>query len=303
MEILNFVKKLLPRIERSTVAEDLRTTEKELSKVALPAWKAARDYFKISKIQSDDVKGMQVRFQQYFNYQRANKGINFISDIEARLEFLLKNCQELQVVVDTTLEKDIITQGVTLRSAYLIRSAANISLVSRYLLSLLNYIYMAETRHRDNELSPSLEISKAEVRYVEDNFIRFVKLFSEYTQDPEQFKKKISELPEIYVNDRTKDMIKSMMDTHEVDPLEPSGLAGFIGNPIYAIRLQIAQWQNERYESAKAKKQQLELRLIYIQSREKGRNDPTIEREIEILQNRIERYDAYIHETEEKLGV
>ena len=65
---------------------------------------------------------------------------------------------------------------------------------------------------------------------------------------------------------------------------------------------QSRDWQNDRYESSRAKKQQLDLRLLYLQmQKEDGMSDPTVTREISDLQARIEKYDRYLREVEESI--
>lgn len=305
MKILQFIKSLMPRIERSTISDDLRVTEKELSKVVIPAYAAAAEHFKLSKPISDAVKDMQVVFQQKFNYGRATKSSSFIFDINVRLNNFYENLQFISSVLDNEVAKDVIREGLTMRAAYVIRAAGNMSMVSRYLLSLLNYIYMAETEERDHELSEALVISKAEVRYVNEFFDRFVVLFSEYSALPEMFSKQMIGLPEVFVNEKTEAIVRAMFDKgDEIDPLEKPGMAGFCGNPIYMVRMAIAQWQNARYESTQAKKRQLELRLAYLEMKKKdGSSEASLEKEIMMLQDRIEKLDYKIRETDEELGI
>lgn len=302
MSIFNFVEKLLPRIERSTVQEDLRTTEKECINVAMPAWDAAATHFKINKLASDDALGMSQQFYRSFDMRRAAKSPNFIMDIARRTDAFHKNVVVLQGRIDELVERDIITDGLTMKNAFAIRAASNMSLVSRYLLALLNYIYTVEAEKHDVHLDPALEISKAELKYVENNFERFVKLYSEYTMPSDEFNTLLGSLPEVYINEKTKSAVTSMYGTNKMDPFEQYGVSGFVGNPIYRIRLKIAQWQNDRYESARAKKQQLELRLLYLQMQKDGNQDPTVANEIERLQGRIEGYDRYLREVEESIA-
>ena len=88
----------------------------------------------------------------------------------------------------------------------------------------------------------------------------------------------------------------------DIDPFEGFGTANFLPSVIYRVRLVIARWQNDRYESSRAKKQQLELRLLYLQmQKEEGQADPTVTREISDLQARIEKYDRYLREVEESI--
>lgn len=301
MSIFNFVKKLLPRIERSTIAEDLRTTEKECLNVVIPSWGSSETYFKLNKIASVEAQEMSALFYRNFDMRKAMKAPNFISDINRRVTNLHENIVVLQEVIEEYLEKDIISDGLTVRSAFIVRAASNVSLVTRYLMALLNYLYTVEAQHYDVSLEPGLEICKAEMKYVDENFVKFVKLFSEYSRPSADFRKLMAEVPEIYVNQKAQNAVNGFFGK-SLDPFEQYGVAGFIGNPIYRVRLLVAKWQNDRYESAKAKKQQLELRLLYLQMQRDEKKDPVVVNEIKRLQDRIEGYDKYLREVEENIA-
>lgn len=305
MKILQFIKSLLPRIERSAIADDLRVTEKEFAKVVIPSWNSATEHFKLNKPISDELKTLQLLFTQRFNYNRSSKSSSFIVDVNLRLKNLHENILFINSVLDNEVSKDVIRDGLTMRAAFVIRAASNMSLISRYMLSLLNYIYMAEAQERDQELSEALQISKAEVRYVEETFERFATLYSDYSIEPDLFSKQLVGLPDVFINEKTEAVVRALYDkVTDIDPLENGGLAGFGGNPIYMVRLQVAQWQNNRYESAKSKKRQLELRLAYLEMKQKGgSSESSLEKEIMILQDRIEKLDYKLREVDEELGI
>lgn len=299
MSMFDFIKKLLPSIERSNVEEDLRTTEKELSSVSMPSWDAAAIHFKSNKIISTEVKFLEKNFYTIVNIPQGRRNPTFVSEIAKLIQPLHQNTVKLQAEITDKMDKVILRDGLTVRTTFLLRSASNISMVSRFLLSLLNYIYTKEAQARGEAVIPALDISKAEARYIEENFVKFAKLFSQYTIDPDDFGKLLGEMPDSYINDKTKSVLSGVLGSF--DPFAKTGMSGFAGSPIYALRLMVAEWQHNRYESAKAKKQQLELRLLYLQNQAENKNDPVIEREILRLQDRIEKIDRKIHETEEDI--
>lgn len=303
MGILDFIKKLLPRVNRADVSEDLRTTEKEMTKIVIPAYQQAADAFRTIKLESEEVKTLQSVFSANSKQLRMAAAKNFIIDINNRLKDLHENMVYIEGVLETVVDKDIITAGLTTRSAFVIRSASNMSFLSRFMLSLLNYIYTCEAEHRDIEAEPGIEISKAERSYVEQKFLTFVKLFAQYSNDHDEFKKIYEAIPDMIVNERTNKMLMAMLESKEADPLSTTGFSGFVGSPIYTVRLAFAQWQNNRYESAKAKKQQLEFRLLYLENQAKDRKDPALVNEIQRLQDRIEKLDYQLAETDQELGL
>ena len=303
MGILDFVKKLLPRFERSTVSEDLRATEKELTKMVMPSYEAAANVFRNFKLESEEVKQLQTVFAANIKTGYGGSIKNFVIDINNRLKNLHENARIVSELLDTTITDDVITAGINAPAAFVIRGASNISFLSRYMLSLLNYVYTCEATARDTEVEPGLEISKAEMKYVETNFHTFVKLFARYSMEPAEFNKLYAAIPDIVISERRAKMTLALLDQKETDPLGDTGYAGFVGSPIYSVRLAYAQWQNSRYESAKAKKQQLELRLLYLENQLKNRKDPSLANEISHLQDRIEKLDYQLAETDKELGL
>lgn len=302
MSIFNFTKKLLPRIERKTVAEDLRTTEKECINVVMPSWEAAASYFKVNKPGSQNVADLHLSFYRIlFEHRRGQKAPSFVFDIVHLLPVLHENISIVQGALEEKVEKDILSNGMTMKAAFILRAASNMSMVTRYMMSLLNYIYAAEAEHFGHGLEPGLEISKAEMKYVEEGFERFVKLFTEYTLPSKDFRSMIESASEVFVNDRTRDAVAGLYADDPIDPFSNFGVSGFVGNPIYRVRLMVARWQNDRYESAKAKKQQLELRLLYLQMQKDEKKDPIVTKEISRLQDRIDSLDKYLHEVETDL--
>lgn len=302
MAILNFIKKLLPHMERQTISEDLRTTEKEVTKIALPAYQSAAEHFKINTLMSEEAKSLGTTYQATAKKQRYGAMTNFISAIAGLMTNFQANIIFIEATLDAVLQKDVIRDGLTAKSVYVIRSASQMSFVSRFLLSLLNYVYTVEAMARDTVLSPALEISKHEMKYVETNFMNFARLFARYSVDPKDFQEIVNGIPELLVNARTKETVEAMLQK-SIDPMEATGMAGFVGSPIYMLRMPFAAWQNSRYEAAKTKKQQLELRLLYLENQKEKQNDPTLEKEISQLQNRIEKLEYALHETEESLGL
>lgn len=302
MSLFSFVEKLLPRIERNTIEEDLRVTEKELSNVVLPSLQAAGVHFKINRPGSRVLKNMELIYYRHCKF-RGSKPITFLHDIIVRTEFLQKNLTFLSNNIDKYIDKDVLSQGLTAQSAFVIRSVSHMSILTRYLSSLLNFVYVAESEHLDNDLIPELDLSKAERNYIDHNFENFCKLMSKYGVAEGNWKDMIAKMPAIYVSPSNKDAAADFYRGMEMDPLEQVGLSGFVGSAIYSARMVFARWQQDRYDAAQAKKQQLQLRLLYLQMQANDEKDPTLENEIRILQDRIESLEDRIRREEEKYGI
>ena len=77
---------------------------------------------------------------------------------------------------------------------------------------------------------------------------------------------------------------------------------GFIGSPIYSVRLVFAQWESDRYRALKDKKRLLELRYLHLKlMKDQNQSDINIEREITHLQKHITTIDYKLSKIEESL--
>jgi hypothetical protein len=75
-------------------------------------------------------------------------------------------------------------------------------------------------------------------------------------------------------------------------------------NPIYHIGLIVAEYQSNKYKENKELKSNLELRLMNLVSiRDTGQADPGVEREIEMVQSRIDKLSESIRKQEESVGL
>lgn len=303
MSIANFVSKLLPRIDRKNVAEDIRLTSAELAESVIPSIEASAAFFKVVRTASKEVRALEADFYSYFDRHGASKKGNMFLELQDAFANVQLNLQSIKGFVETEIDKDILPVGMTARKIVILRGASHISFLSRYTMALLNYVYAKETEANNTDHDDELKITKAELAYVEKFFPQAIRLLSIYGVPNKKFVDLVKATPEIYVNAKTADAVAGIYSKNEYDFIPADLVSGFIGNPIYRIRLVIAEWQNARYESMKNKKQQLELRLLNLEMYKDGKNDPQLAKEIGRLQSRIENYDADLRETEEKLGL
>ena len=87
-------------------------------------------------------------------------------------------------------------------------------------------------------------------------------------------------------------------------PIYPLGVfqvQGFTKSPIYHVGLLVAEMQANRYKRAKELKSILELRKLNLIQSRTGTADTGVERELEILQSRIDSLDEKIRKTEESV--
>lgn len=301
MKIISYVKALLPRVEKDKILEDLRVTATELDQVVLPNFRQAADFFRSSKPQSRDVKDLSDMFYRKIDLNGVPKQVNFIADCAHRLAYVRDNLTYVQNQIEALMERDVINEGLTAKKAILMRAAEHISFLSRFSVDLLNLVYTHEAVEVDANVEESMRLAPAVIKHVEINFTTFAQLLGDYGVPTRDFEKVIAKVPDVVISSKTEGSIVGIYKEKDIDPFVSSYVQGFVGNPIYHIRLAVAEWQASRYKASKDKKRVLELRLLHLKLSQEKKNDPKVEQEILYIQGRIDRMERSQREVEESL--
>ncbi len=304
MKIGAFIKALLPKLEKDTLAEDLRITLDELDKIVIPAYNSALPFFKTYSPVSKEVALLSSSFKRNYSNPKMAKQPNFISDICIALPNVRANAETILGQAEQILSEDIISEGLTAKKVLLVRAASMLSFISRYSIDLLNLVYEAEAQATGTpESYESIKLAPKVRERTLKHIVQFGLLLSDYGMEGKKFADSLSAVPDILINSKNASSVASVYKEKEVDPFSDSYMPGFTASPIYHVRLVIAEWQNSRYQANKEKKQVLELRLLYLkQLKDKGSN-AALEREIEYTQNRVTKLERYLESVENDLGV
>lgn len=299
MKIFEYIQKLLPSIGKDQISEDLRITISNLDNQCIPTYNEAINYFKTNPIKSKKNKDLEDKFYKNLDSNGVAKQINIVSEVNLRLSFIRENALYVQEQLDKIFEKDVLSEGLTIKQTHYIRAAEAFYFVANYSLDLLKYIIHEETENIDNKANDNIELSKFNIRLVEKNILDFSLILSNYGIPKDKFQKTITAIPDVVVNSDTIALYKE----REVDPFTRGLVSNFTKNPIFHIRTIIAEYQNDKYKSNREKKKELDLRLLYLNSVREKETNAVLEKEISITQQRVDRLDSSIREYEEDIGL
>lgn len=288
---------------RDQISEDLRLTIATLDKQCIPTYTEATNYFKTQKLVSKDSIELINEFYRNFDANGVAKQINIISDISLRLGFVVDNANYVQEQLDNIFETDILSEGLTVKQAHFMRAAEAFYFISKFSLDILKYIYHKEAEKVNPDINETIELSKLNIKLVEKNINVFAILLSNYGIPNEKFKKIITGVPEVMINTRTFRTIEGLYKEKEIDPFTRGLISNFTYSPIYIGRTILAEFQNDAHKANKEKKKELELRLLYLQSVNEKENNPSLEKELSITQQRVDKLEFKVYEYEEELGL
>lgn len=300
MEILKYAASLLPNFKKDRLLEDARIVRTELQNSTTPSYKQAMDVLN-NKVVSKEIKAIE---KEYFRAVGATNSKGMVADIWFRMLQVEKIASTIEGLVEKDFENEVVVAGITLYKVSLIKTLELISFSSRYSLRLLNYLYILETEATTGEQSYlAKQLSKGEINELRSRLSVFGRILKTFTEGNRDFVKTIRAVPDVLVNEDTEAALATF-GALKIDPAGVHNLQGFAMNPIYHIGLIVAEYQSNKYKENKELKSNLELRLMNLVSiRDTGQADPGVEREIEMVQSRIDKLSESIRKQEESVGL
>lgn len=303
--MFDFIKTLVPHLDKNNVLEDLRITSKELTDTLIPCFASAVDVFNANKITSASNKELGTVFFRNYDSAKSSKTPSFVHEINSKLVNVKRNLAYLESQIKVLFSRDILSEGLTAKKAILLRAAENMSFLTRYAGDLLNLVYINEGRNiaskTESEVEGMLPIVEARIT---KNISAFAKALSQAGTKPEEFTAAIGKIPDVYVSPEASGFLGSVYGIFSLDPfMLNSHSKGFIGNPLYHFGLMIAEWQVNRVKQDIEKKKSLELRKMHLELMHSNTGDPALEKQISILQERIDALEFKIRKVEEDAGV
>lgn len=305
LNITSFIKKMLPIFKKNDVVTDMETSLESIEIAVIPSLTMLADLYKLGKPLSKDVKAITKAF--YENVERNKGGVDFsrsedlAADLLAAFSGVKLNGEIILQDLESTASDAVMSEALSALKAFLFRAVAHYSFMAKFATDLGNYILIKEAENTNKDLSEKYMMNKKQCSMLEDNIWIFARLVTFYGQSTTAFKDTLENIPDIIL---PKENAEDVIDTFTASKVEPLSMipAGFIGSPIYSIRLVFAQWEATRYKEYRDKKRLLELRYLHLKMlKERGDSDVNLEKEIETLQREVTDLDYKIVKMEESL--
>lgn len=292
--LFDYIKSLLPRLKKDDILEDVRVTKGELDNLKKTYDMTVKEFTDF-KWKAEVSQSLIKTF--YRNYKSSvGKANDIVADIAKALPNLQDNTHFVETQLEQLLGDDVLNAGLTAKKAVLIRACEHLSFLSRYGLDFLDYLLCAESAVKGQTMN--MMMSNATVERVEKEILTFSQLLTYYSKPKDKFKSGLDDIPDVVLDDNNAATVASVFSHGVLDPYGSVLQQGFIGSPVYHIRLIFAEWQADRYKVCKDKRQMLELRIMQLKLLQEDLNDPSLERQIEYLQSRIDKLDRKLADME-----
>ena len=298
MKLKQYVMSLLPIIGKKDMSNDLENLRKELRDQTIPPYESAETTFKdwvwkdksIAKFNKSFIKGVGSRY----------KG-NYIDISSAILQTLLKNIVIIEKLVDKQYSNDIIRSAMTYSETQLLQYIETVSFAVKYSRKILMYTLATETAAFRSNKMIGKELSPAELKWLLSNQVNYIHAMQMVDGTARNLEKTISSIPDIEVDVENVDAVTSSVGISKLNPIS-AGIFGAVLNPIYHVRMAIADWQAANYDAAIEERKLVEYRLLDLKNAKDGTADAKLEKAIEYTQDRIKRLNYKIAKMEDVDG-
>jgi len=295
MKFTAFMQSLLPGFEKDRIVEDIRLTKTELHDTTLPAYKVSEDLFKSWNYKSKEVQEMSVIFKRIVS----GAGKNIIMSVYEGLKNVDDNLDVASELIVKTYSEEVAAGGMTYLKANLLQYVEMSSFVVKYSRKFLIYVYVLESSmFEQNSLELKESLTPKDMQWIDDHFINFCNAFAVVTNQKVKTTKAFSDIPDIVITGDNED---TLVRTHaaKIDPFSMRLIPIWL-NPIYHVRMFIAEWQANRYKAAVEELKMLQLRKLHLERLNQGKNDAALEKEIAYYEGRCQTLNYKIHSIEEQ---
>lgn len=296
MKFLDYIKTLLPVFSKDNITKSCELTQASLSQHTIPAYSTAETLWKGQKFKSTEAK-------DYVAYYERSVGINrsegFIGSIHSALVNGLTILNALNDDTKTTYSDKEANISMTYLKTTVIRLIEACEYANTYSRRLLNYIYYVETAVVDDDNSAPL--SPAEIKWIKDGFMDFCLSIKMMKMDVKVIRAHLENLPNATITELTEKTFSSTVGLGKLDPFQLRHLSART-NPFYLFGMWEAEMQAEKYKTAKAELELLQLRKYNLEKQQSKEPDAKLEKEISYMQNRVSGLIYNIDKMEQSYG-
>lgn len=295
MSIAKYVASLLPSFEKSQIEEDVRLLKEELMNNTIEPYRAAADFFKRNGFKSKDTIEFDQTFGRQIRVESEMLG-RYPITIHLAMVRCLDNLLMVESRIGTVVGRDLAATGLSYSKANLLRFIEVANFVAKYARKLLLWTYANENVALGLRIGDPL--APAEMGYLVQNRAAFISGLSVVAKKTKVIEAALNNIPNLIVVPAEAEAVSQTVGMARLDPLQ-TGLIPIKLNPIYHIRMAIAEYQVARYKAGQEEKRALEYRLLALKELAEGTQDAKLEQQIEYTENRLQKLNFKLAKMEE----
>lgn len=298
MNYFSYITALLPTFEKQRMMRDVDDIRQQLVESTLPPYKTAAETLdKNWNWKSKEVERFDRNFQR--DIKSEFKG-NFIQVTYKTLARMADNLDTLEQLIDNSFQDTVVGRALSYQQAGMLRYLEMMNFTLRYSNLLLRWTLANENATLGDTREDS--ILKGEVAYLQEwerDFIDSLRILGSTERD---LKTKMDNIPQVEITEENEKTVAATMGMQRINPFR-MGLISKDWNPIYYLRMGIADWRVNRFKAQKEERRVLQYQLMRMKElREEGEANPALDKEIEATTNNLNRLNNSIKKMEDKYG-
>jgi len=296
MDILAFLKNILPSFTKKDLREKLRTISSKFSEILRPT---AETVF-----EDIDERKAKSTFFKTFVRELLSESTAAVRNAAGpyKLVFMTAagNGQKLLELIEQYVDKNVPStihiEGVTYQTGSVLRLVELLDFFADYSMRNFNFIAASESEIEafdKPDINPS---TPSELKYLQRHRADYFKVMSLLAKDGKVIMAMLDDLPEITLGDVDGSNSPTLAGA-QGDPLQ-LGIIPVVSSIFHRIGITLVNYELDRYDRALKDKRVIEMRLEALRNRRNGNPDAAIEavidgydRELFVLRQKISDYE------------
>lgn len=296
MNIVAFLKNILPSFGKKDVREKIRVIISKITEIVQPAADLTFETIDERKAKSQFYRV----FTRELSAESPSQVRNAASPYKMVLSIALANGQKLLGLIEDYVSKHLTEtihiEGTSYQSGSVLRLIELLDFFADYTARNLNYLVASESEIEAFDKPDMNPSTPAELKWLLANRDSYFKVMFLLSQDPKMIMAKLDKLPEIALGDVDGDTMPALAGA-QGDPLA-LGIIPVVSDIFHSIGIRVVNYELDRYDRALKDKRVIEMRLEALRNRRNGNPDAAIEtvidnydRELIVLRQRITDYE------------
>lgn len=295
MSIFKYFTSLIPSLEKRTILEDINNSLGEMKVSTMPILVKTQQPMGTNtyKFKDKDIEAFNRKFQR--DNKTGHKG-NFIAVSLEVAKSIEDNGPNLIKVVEVLFSHGVVASAITYKKAAVLKYIEAMSFFQKYIRRAINNTYVLELASLDGSVGAD-SLSAGEVKWLKENEDNFIACLAGLSMKATAFDKALEETPDTIISPEASNVI-NQISGGKTDPFKMNFISAWM-NPIFHVRMKIADWQNAKYELALQERKTIELKILQLKNKLEGKQDAKLEQMVEYNMARLEKLNYKIKKMEE----
>lgn len=286
----NMLNEMKHTVKRSDVQSQFNYSLLSLNNDVMPGLKSMDDLVKLDNIRLSDLPEFSVFNRNSGIKAKDIKGL--IKGMVSIISSMERQSNDIGGLIETILPEIISKDIITVRQATLLNVINNYNSVALFTLDLLLYLVtLSDVKINDVEN----DMVKPKIAEIRTDMVTYGNILAFFNNN--------TKIAKDIVKVSTDKLLIDGKDISAINVLSSNShkmhISGFIGNPIYHVRMWLVDLEMSYYEYLKEKKKLLELKILDLKAKNDGEHNPKLTKSIAYYENKLGNVEHSMRNIEE----